>query len=148
VLSYSVVLLNTDHYNPQVKRRMTKAEFIKNNREINDGRDLPEELLLSIYDDIASNEIRMKDEVALAMPTAAPGFAGALANVGRDLQREAYVMQSHGMANKTEVSLVEKAKHKVSHSAFARRCSRACCALSVGALRAANSSSALRTLFT
>jgi brefeldin A-inhibited guanine nucleotide-exchange protein len=109
VLSYSVVLLNTDHYNPQVKRRMTKADFVKNNRGINDGRDLPEDMLSSIYDDIANNEIRMKDEIVLAIPTAAPaGFAGALANVGRDLQREAYMMQSHGMANKTEVSLIRK----------------------------------------
>jgi brefeldin A-inhibited guanine nucleotide-exchange protein len=105
VLAYSTVLLNTDLYNPQVKRRMTKQEFTKNNRGINDGEDLPPDLLSSIYDEIASNEIRMKDEMDTSLPTAVPaGFAGALANVGRDLQREAYMTQSHGMANKTEVN--------------------------------------------
>lgn len=104
VLAYSVILLNTDAFNPQVKHRMTKSDFIKNNRGINDGQDLPEELLSDIFDDITSNEIRMKDEIELpATPT--PGLAGALANVGRDLQREAYVLQSHNMANKSEVIL-------------------------------------------
>ncbi|KAJ7904490.1 Sec7-domain-containing protein [Mycena olivaceomarginata] len=104
VLAYSVILLNTDHYNPQVKKRMTKADFIKNNRGINDNADLPEQFLSDIYDEIDLNEIRMKDEVeaAIGTPAAGPGLANALANVGRDLQKEAYVLQSSGMANKTE----------------------------------------------
>ncbi|KII94838.1 hypothetical protein PLICRDRAFT_96881 [Plicaturopsis crispa FD-325 SS-3] len=104
VLSYSTVMLNTDAHSPQVKVRMTKNDFIKNNRGINDGADLPEEFLLSIFDSITSNEIRMKDEIDAAVPvvTPGPGLANALANVGRDLQKEAYVMQSNGMANRTE----------------------------------------------
>ena len=32
ILAYSVIMLNTDQHNTQVKKRMTKAEFIKNNR--------------------------------------------------------------------------------------------------------------------
>ncbi|KAJ6599098.1 hypothetical protein DFH09DRAFT_971185 [Mycena vulgaris] len=103
VLAYSVILLNTDHYNPQVKKRMTKTDFIKNNRGINDDADLPEQLLSDIFDEIDANEIRMKDEVeAIGATPAGPGLANALANVGRDLQKEAYVLQSSGMANKTE----------------------------------------------
>jgi brefeldin A-inhibited guanine nucleotide-exchange protein len=99
-------MLNTDAHNPQVKKRMTKADFIKNNRGINDNADLPEEFLSEVFDEIVSNEIRMKDEMeagALA-GISGPGLANALANVGRDLQKEAYVMQSNGMATKTEVS--------------------------------------------
>lgn len=101
-------MLNTDAHSPQVKKRMTKADFVKNNRGINDGQDLPEDILSAIFDEIHSNEIRMKDEMeaALILPTHGPGIANALANVGRDLQKEAYVMQSLGMANKTEVSLL------------------------------------------
>ncbi|KAL0579530.1 guanine nucleotide exchange protein for ADP-robosylation factor [Marasmius crinis-equi] len=101
VLSYSVILLNTDAHNPQIKKRMTKPDFLKNNRGINDGADLPEEFLSEIYDDIVNNEIKMKDEMG---PTASAtrGLASALTNMGRDLQKEAYVMQSSGMANKTE----------------------------------------------
>jgi brefeldin A-inhibited guanine nucleotide-exchange protein len=99
-------MLNTDAHNPQVKNRMTKADFIKNNRGINDGADLPEEFLSSIFDEIVLNEIRMKDEVEVGSSISAhgPGLANALANVGRDLQKEAYVLQSNGMANKTEVA--------------------------------------------
>jgi brefeldin A-inhibited guanine nucleotide-exchange protein len=98
-------MLNTDAHSPQIKKnRMTKAEFIKNNRGINNGQDLPEELLTTIYDEIVSNEIRMKDEVEANPGVATPsgGLAGALSYVGRDLQREAYVAQSEGMATKTE----------------------------------------------
>lgn len=104
VLSYSTIMLNTDAHNPVVKHRMTIADFIKNNRGINDDQDLPEEFLSSIYDDIVNNEIRMKDEMdaALGHGASGPGIAGALATVGRDLQREAYMLQSSGMANKTE----------------------------------------------
>lgn len=109
VLAYSVIMLNTDAYNPQVKKRMTRADFIKNNRGINDGADLPEEMLSEIFDDIQAKEIRMKDEeeaIALqSINASSAGLVGAIANVGRDLAKEAYVMQTTGMANKTEALL-------------------------------------------
>ena len=39
---------------------MTKEQYIKMNRGINDSNDLPEKFLCSIYDEIADNEIKMK----------------------------------------------------------------------------------------
>jgi brefeldin A-inhibited guanine nucleotide-exchange protein len=106
---------------------MTKTDFVKNNRGINDGADLPEELLHGIYDDILSNEIRMKDEVEAQVgtnvPAAGPGIANALANVGRDLQKEAYVMQSNGMANRTEVRSTLFWIFRLISSLFLRPCS-------------------------
>ena len=48
----------------------------------------------------------MKDEIVdpgTALAQGSSGLAGALANVGRDLQKEAYVLQSNAMAVKTEV---------------------------------------------
>ena len=103
-------MLNTDAHNPQVKRRMTKQDFIKNNRGINDGTDLPEEFLSAIFDEIHSNEIRMKDEVDAellhSINNSSQGLAGALVNVGRDFQKEAYIMQSTGMLSRTEVSIL------------------------------------------
>ncbi|KAH6598916.1 hypothetical protein BASA50_003422 [Batrachochytrium salamandrivorans] len=63
VLAYSVIMLNTDQHNAQVKRRMTKADFLKNNRGIDEGKDLPALLLEQIFDEIQSNEIVMKDEI-------------------------------------------------------------------------------------
>lgn len=101
-------MLNTDQHSPQVKKRMTKEDFIKNNRGINDEGDLPKEFLSAIYDDIQTNEIVMKDEIeakaGLAQQTTT-GLASVLVNVGRDFQKEAYVMQSNGMASRTEVGI-------------------------------------------
>jgi brefeldin A-inhibited guanine nucleotide-exchange protein len=39
---------------------MTKEQYIRMNRGINDSKDLPEEYLSAIYDEIAGNEIKMK----------------------------------------------------------------------------------------
>ena len=39
ILSYSVIMLNTDQHNPQVRRRMTLDEFRRNTRGVNDGKD-------------------------------------------------------------------------------------------------------------
>ncbi|XWS26881.1 hypothetical protein CRYUN_Cryun26dG0068200 [Craigia yunnanensis] len=35
ILFYSIITLNTDKHNPQVKKKMTEEEFIRNNRAIN-----------------------------------------------------------------------------------------------------------------
>ncbi|KAI5577979.1 hypothetical protein BDE02_09G150800 [Populus trichocarpa] len=59
VLAYSVIMLNTDAHNSMVKDKMSKADFIRNNRGIDDGKDLPEEYLGTLYDQIVKNEIKM-----------------------------------------------------------------------------------------
>ncbi|KAL9231759.1 hypothetical protein vseg_006945 [Gypsophila vaccaria] len=59
VLAYSVIMLNTDAHNNMVKDKMTKADFVRNNRGIDDGKDLPEEYLGALYDQIVKNEIKM-----------------------------------------------------------------------------------------
>ncbi|KAH8879007.1 Sec7-domain-containing protein [Thozetella sp. PMI_491] len=111
VLAYSVILLNTDLHSTKIAKRMSKEDFIKNNRGINDNADLPEEYLLGIYDDIAGNEIVLKSEreaaaVAGNVPHQATGLAAGLgqafSNVGRDLQREAYVQQSEEISLRSE----------------------------------------------
>lgn len=45
----------------QVKNKMTKEQYIKMNRGINDSKDLPEEYLSSIYDEIEGKKIAMKE---------------------------------------------------------------------------------------
>ncbi|KAI9793239.1 MAG: guanine nucleotide exchange protein for ADP-robosylation factor [Peltula sp. TS41687] len=133
VLAYSVIMLNTDQHSSKVKgQRMSREDFIKNNRGINDNADLPDDYLTGIYDEISHNEIVLLTErdtaAALgAMPQPAPGFAAnisqALATVGRDLQREAYVQASEEMATKTEQlfrSLLRAQKRTASKSTQAR----------------------------
>ncbi|XP_020092293.1 ARF guanine-nucleotide exchange factor GNOM-like [Ananas comosus] len=58
LLSYSLIMLNTDQHNVQVKKKMTEEDFIRNNRLINGGSDLPREFLSELYHSICKNEIR------------------------------------------------------------------------------------------
>ena len=46
---------------------MTKEQYIKMNRGINDSKDLPEEYLSAIYDEIAGKKIAMKETKELTM---------------------------------------------------------------------------------
>ncbi|KAF6727329.1 Brefeldin A-inhibited guanine nucleotide-exchange protein 1 [Oryzias melastigma] len=67
VLAYSIIMLTTDLHSPQVKNKMTKEQYIKMNRGINDSKDLPEEYLSAIYDEIAGKKIAMKETKELTM---------------------------------------------------------------------------------
>ena len=42
--------------------QMSPDDFIRNNRGIDDGNDLPEEYLRSLFERISRNEIKMKDD--------------------------------------------------------------------------------------
>lgn len=112
VLSYSVIMLNVDQHSKKMKgARMTPEDFIKNNRGINDGADLPDDYLRGIYEEIANKEIVLETEQeaaadkGLIQPQQQGGLAAvgqALIGGGRDLQKEVYVQASEAMANKTE----------------------------------------------
>ena len=64
ILAFSIIMLNTDLHNPAIKeeRRMTKEGFLRNNRGICDGQDLPAEFLSSIFDRIKKNPISLKED--------------------------------------------------------------------------------------
>jgi brefeldin A-inhibited guanine nucleotide-exchange protein len=48
------------YFEIKVKKKMTKEQYIKMNRGINESRDLPEEFLSKIYDEIENEEIKLK----------------------------------------------------------------------------------------
>uniref|UniRef100_A0A060T9W3 ARAD1B02926p n=1 Tax=Blastobotrys adeninivorans TaxID=409370 RepID=A0A060T9W3_BLAAD len=62
VLSYAVIMLNTDQHSPQVKKSMTLDQFRHNLRGANDGKDFSPDYLEEIYRTIKSREIIMPDE--------------------------------------------------------------------------------------
>ena len=64
VLTYAVIMLNTDQHNPNVKaqNRMDQPAFAKNLRGVNNGKDFAPEYLQEIYDSIKNNEIILPDE--------------------------------------------------------------------------------------
>lgn len=69
VLAFSVIMLTTDLHSPQVKNKMSKEQYIKLNRGISDSKDLPEEYLSQIYDEISDHEIKMKNTVVVSKPS-------------------------------------------------------------------------------
>ncbi|KAL7139776.1 hypothetical protein ABFS83_09G075300 [Erythranthe nasuta] len=62
ILCYSIIMLNTDQHNPQVKKKMTEEDFIRNNRSINGGSDLPREYLSELFHSISGNAISLSDQ--------------------------------------------------------------------------------------
>lgn len=64
ILGFSVIMLNTDLHNPSIKpeRRMTIESFVRNNKGIADGGDLPEEVLTGIFNRIKKNPFSLKED--------------------------------------------------------------------------------------
>ena len=89
---------------------MTKLEFIKNNRGINDNSDLPQEFLEGIYDEIESNEIKMKDD-----PIAAAATSNPTSNLTERQRIEAYSALSKEMASKTELTVNSRIIYFIIH---------------------------------
>jgi ankyrin repeat protein len=69
LLAFSMIMLQTDAHNPAIKRekKMTKQQFIMNNRRIDQGRDLPEAMLGEIYDNIITTPIKMESGVQMTL---------------------------------------------------------------------------------
>ncbi|EAU37045.1 conserved hypothetical protein [Aspergillus terreus NIH2624] len=64
VLTYGIIMLNTELYNPNIKsqNRMSCTDFARNLRGVNAGQDFAPEFLQEIYDSIKQNEIILPDE--------------------------------------------------------------------------------------
>lgn len=62
VLSFAIIMLNTSLHNPSVKDKPTVERFIQMNRGINDGYDLPAELLTSLYESIKKEPFKIPED--------------------------------------------------------------------------------------
>ena len=58
ILSFSLIMLNTDLHNPSVKNKMTKQDFVRNNRQIDQGKDLPRQYLEDLYEGIRREQFQ------------------------------------------------------------------------------------------
>uniref|UniRef100_A0A3Q2ZX93 IQ motif and Sec7 domain ArfGEF 2b n=1 Tax=Kryptolebias marmoratus TaxID=37003 RepID=A0A3Q2ZX93_KRYMA len=63
ILAFAIILLNTDMYSPNIKaeRKMKLEDFIKNLR-VDNGQDIPRDLLVGIYQRIQKWELRTNDD--------------------------------------------------------------------------------------
>lgn len=62
VLSFAIILLNTSLHNPNVKDKPTVERFIQMNRGINCGKDLPKDILVSLYENIKNEEFKIPED--------------------------------------------------------------------------------------
>ena len=66
ILAFSTIMLNTDLHNKnhnKAHKKMTLEEFLRNNRDINDGKALPREYLTSLYNDIRDRQIQLDVDI-------------------------------------------------------------------------------------
>ncbi|GBG24000.1 Brefeldin A-inhibited guanine nucleotide-exchange protein 1 [Hondaea fermentalgiana] len=61
IFAFSIIMLHTDLHNQGItaEKKMKLHEFVRNNRNINAGENLPETLLTSVYEAIRDEEMRM-----------------------------------------------------------------------------------------
>ncbi|XP_077256746.1 cytohesin steppke isoform X3 [Temnothorax americanus] len=62
VLSFAIIMLNTSLHNPSVKDKPSVDQFISMNRGINNGGDLPRELLVSLYESIKTEPFKIPED--------------------------------------------------------------------------------------
>nr|XP_014351179.1 PREDICTED: IQ motif and SEC7 domain-containing protein 1 isoform X8 [Latimeria chalumnae] len=64
ILAFAIILLNTDMYSPNVKpeRKMKLEDFVKNLRGVDDGEDIPREMLIGIYERIHKRELKTNED--------------------------------------------------------------------------------------
>lgn len=62
ILSFAIIMLNTSLHNPNVKDKPAVERFISMNRGINDGGDLPEDLLRNLYESIKNEPFKIPED--------------------------------------------------------------------------------------
>ncbi|XP_077574761.1 cytohesin 4b isoform X2 [Stigmatopora nigra] len=62
ILSFAIIMLNTSLHNPNVKDKTTLDRFVSMNRGINNGLDLPGELLSKLYESIRNEPFKIPED--------------------------------------------------------------------------------------
>ena len=91
-----------------MKNKMTKEQYIRMNRGINDSKDLPREYLESIYDEIAQSEIKLKPTGSRPQTSTLPGGASA---TDKRKQRATYTHEMEQMGEAVK-SMMEEVSRK------------------------------------
>ena len=114
VLAYSSIQLNTDAHNPQLDKRMSRREFIENNRHSEDLMNLSEEYLANIYEEIHIEEIKIKDEdAATVMSSPADSVQEVKAFVPPMLGQDKFDVIQHGVGSSIGKSVSRKVQISV-----------------------------------
>lgn len=61
VLSFAIIMLNTDLHSGKMNQSMSFGDFHRMSRQADEGQDIPEAYLREVYDDVKAHEIIMAD---------------------------------------------------------------------------------------
>ncbi|OWZ09970.1 LOW QUALITY PROTEIN: Brefeldin A-inhibited guanine nucleotide-exchange protein [Phytophthora megakarya] len=110
ILAFSIIMLQTDLHNPSIaeEKKMDKSGFLRNNRGINDGKDLPEDYMGAIFDRIKATPISLKEDDdfrsrrgGTVQSTTSSLFGASNATTDR-LRRDAYIKERESMVRQSE----------------------------------------------
>ena len=59
VLSFSIIMLNTNLHSVKVKDKMTISEFLRQNRDTNGGENFPGDFLVDVFNHVAEEELKV-----------------------------------------------------------------------------------------
>lgn len=110
VLSFAMIMLQTDLHNPGIKNKMTKDGFVRQNRGINDNGDLPREYLESLFDSVANNPITLQEDDEQRTRLESQAAQGA------SQKFELFCKESDKIVNKSQEMLKEKVSQSKSNA--------------------------------
>jgi len=114
VLSFAVIMLNTDLHSAQIKKKMTIEEFVRLGKGINTEIEIQQAELERLYRNIEAEEISMNEDEALRKQQQ---FNSVIAPQDDQLtvQRkrlEMFLKETEQMIQKTKVTLTEQRREK------------------------------------
>lgn len=59
ILAFAIIMLSTNLHSVKVKQKMAKHEFLKQNRDVNDGKNFPGDFLSEVYDNVQQQELEV-----------------------------------------------------------------------------------------
>jgi brefeldin A-inhibited guanine nucleotide-exchange protein len=122
ILAFSTIMLQTNLHNPAIRddKRMTKEQFIKQNKGISSDGELSDEMLVDIYDRIAATPISLdqddKEKKRLAKKEEASSFL-AFSDKRR---KDAYNDERKEMVKNVETLLKKNKRSKRGSSVFVK----------------------------
>ena len=119
ILAFSTIMLQTNLHNPAIKedKRMTKDQFIRQNKGISPDGELSDELLSEIYDRISQHPISLnKEDIKTRRSRTEDNSLRALLASADSRRKEAFSDERREMVNAAEALFKQKLQSKLGNS--------------------------------
>lgn len=123
ILAFSTIMLQTNLHNPAIRddKRMTKDQFIKQNKGISSDGELPESMLCDIYDRIQANPISLNTDEKQKKQMKKEDASFSVFYDERKRKKDAFNDERKEMVRMSEAIFKQKLKSKtVNRSVFVR----------------------------